>query len=391
MGWFDKKTDESTATSAEREEVETELNGVRSFAKATSAASLKNGDWFASLLRHALDTYSKTVSIAYFRDKYPGLPADAIAARRIELAQRYAMIEGGITATAYTGAIAATIGTGGGSSALTVPGALASFTVDLFFISQLQLRLAFDLAVLYGRPIDMNDPEDLYDLLRVAFGVKAGEVVRGGLPRVAPEAIRQGVKSVVQGPVLAFLQTLPLIGQYLLQRNVIKFAVPAIGIPVSMKLNHYATGRVGEQAREIYRHRAAIDETTERLVERGADIPSMVLETLWLLANADGKLEPEETWMMRSFVREIKELPGSAALLDEFASMINFSSDDYFKRLEALSADAKEVLYDVACSVAVVDRKLQPAEKLLLERMATACGTKFDLAALEVAAKRGTL
>jgi hypothetical protein len=329
---------------AEPEAGEREIDGVRAFANSTNAASLKSGDWFASLLRHALDTYSKTVSIAYFRDKYPGLPADAIAARRIELAQRYAMIEGGITATAYTAAIAATIGTGGGASPLTVPGALASFSLDLFFISQLQLRLAFDLAVLYGHPIDMNDPADLYDLLRVAFGVKAGEVVRCGLRRVAPEAIRQGAKAVVQGPVLAFLQTLPLIGQYLLQRNVIKFAVPAIGIPVSMNLNHYATGRVGAQARESYRHRAAIDEATGRLVERGADMPSMLLETLWLFANADGTLAPEETWMMRSFVREFEELPGTTALLEEFASMINFSSEEYFKRLEALSADSNEVL-----------------------------------------------
>lgn len=391
MGWFGKKNDDSTASSDENRAVEEEIDGLRPMAKATSAEQLKSGEWFATLLRHALDTYSKTVSIEYFRNKYPGLPADAIAARRIELAQRYAMIEGGVTASAYTAAIAATIGTGGGASPLTLPGALGSFSIDLLYVSRLQLRLAFDLAVLYGHPIDLNDPEDLYDLLRVAFGVKAGEVVRGGLPRLAPEAVRQGVKVLVHGPVLAFLQALPLIGQYLLQRNIIKFAVPAIGIPVSMKLNHYMTGRVGEQAREIYRHRAAIDEATERLVDRGAEMPSMLLQTLWLLVSADGNIEPEEAWMMRSFVKEIEALPGSRESLDQFASMINFSADSYFEKLAAMPADAKEILYAVACAAAVADRKLQSEEKALLERMAVACGTSFDPSALEAAAKRGTL
>lgn len=389
MSWFGKKSGNADEA-IDRAHVEEQIEELRDLAKNTSAAQLKSGDWFVSLLRHALDSYAKQVSVEYFRNKYPGLPADAIADRQIELAQRYAMIEGGITASAYTLAIAATIGTGGGASPLTIPGALVSFTVDLLYVSQLQLRLAYDLALLYGRPIDMNDPEDLYDLVRVAFGVKAGEALRGGLPRFAPEAVRQGVKAVVQGPVLAFLQALPLIGQYLLQRNVIKFAVPAIGIPVSMKLNHYMTGRVGSQAREIYRHRAAIDESTQKLVDRASEMSTMLLNTLWIVMYADRTIEPEEAWMLRSFVRELKELGESGPALEKFESMIDLSADAYFVELAAMPDDAKRVLYDIACAAAVVDHRIQQEEKVLLERMAQICGTGFDLAALEAAAKRGT-
>ncbi|MFF1277619.1 hypothetical protein ACFVZC_30120 [Streptomyces marokkonensis] len=51
----------------------------------------------------------------------------------IKLAARYAALEGGLSAGAY---------------AATVPAAVATVMVDIAFITQLQLRLAYDIPVL---------------------------------------------------------------------------------------------------------------------------------------------------------------------------------------------------------------------------------------------------
>lgn len=375
----------------EKARVQAEIDELEAQARATSAAELKDGAWFAKLLRMALETYAREVSAEFFFRKYPGLPADAIAERRIQLAQRYAMIEGGLTASAYTGAVAATIGTGGAASPLTIPGAVVTFTADLLYVTRLQLRLAYDLAVLYGTPVDVNDPEDLYDLIRVAFGIKAGEVLRGALPRIAPEAARQGVKAVIKGPVLAFLQALPVVGQYLLQRNIVKFAVPLFGIPVSMKLNHYMTGRVGKQAREIYRDKAAIQEAVGRLQGRLDAEASLLLRAVWFVVNADQKVEAEEAWLLKSLVAHLAGHEGTTRAIADFQATVNLKESALFRDLDGLDATTAAEIFEFACVTAIVDRELAAPEVAALQRLAGALHQEFDAGSLRKRAKHGVV
>ena len=118
----------------ERSVVEQELDAIREEIKGERFEDLtndiKSGDWFAKLLRSALRTYSEKATPEFFANKYPGLPPDAVVDRQVALAQRYAAIEGGLTASAYTVAVASTIGTAGGASPLMAPAALAAFSVD---------------------------------------------------------------------------------------------------------------------------------------------------------------------------------------------------------------------------------------------------------------------
>ena len=61
---------------------------------------------------------------------------------------------------------------------MTVPAAVVTVMIDVAFITRLQLRLAYDVAVLYRIPIDLSDPDDMWKLIRVAFTIKGGEAVR---------------------------------------------------------------------------------------------------------------------------------------------------------------------------------------------------------------------
>jgi tellurite resistance protein len=372
-----------------RETVTAELESLKRLTASFTAEQIKSGEWFAALLRYALETYAREANAEFFQRKYPGLPADAIAHRRIELAKRYAMIEGGLTASAYSAAIAATIGSAGGASPLTLPGAAASFTVDLFYCSRLQLRLAYDLAVIYGHPVDVDDPEDLYDVLRVAFGIKAGEMLRGALPRLAPEATRQGVKAVVSGSVLAILQALPVIGRYLLQRNIIKFAVPLVGIPLSMKLNHWQTGKVGESAKEIFRERSMIREVGDGIVEGTEVEASLLLRALWLVSMADGAVSEQEARLLRSVIETLSDDGANAAALRHFQEMVDLDRARFESDLRAAPADVRRKVFEIACSVAVVDRDLDAKEVEVLRRLGAICGELVDESRLKVWSKRG--
>lgn len=173
---------------AARAVVEAERSEIREFVQELTMDEIKSGSWFTKLLSHAMSSYTTKVDWAYFQEKYKGVPADGIVDQRIKMASRYAAIEGGPSASAYTVAIAATIGSAGGASPIVVPAAVATVMVDVAYITQLQLRLAYDIAVLYRVPLDLSDPDDLWKLIRVAFTIKGGEVAREGVVKVVPSS-----------------------------------------------------------------------------------------------------------------------------------------------------------------------------------------------------------
>ena len=166
---------------ADQKAVEQERDELRGFISELSLDDIKSGGWFTRLLAQSLSAYTDEVDWRYLQEKYKGVPPDAIVDQRIQMAARYASIEGGLSASAYTGTVAMTIGSLGGASPATVPAAVASLMVDVVYTTRLQLRLAHDISVLYRVPLDTSDPDDLWKLIRVAFTIKSGEFVRGGV------------------------------------------------------------------------------------------------------------------------------------------------------------------------------------------------------------------
>jgi hypothetical protein len=279
--------------------VKSELNDLRDLANTINLSDFKEGLWFSSLLKHALSTYVSRVDAAYFVEKYPNLPRDGIVDRRVASAKNYAAIAGGLNAGAYSMAVAATIGSSGGASPLTVPAAATSFFIDLLYTSQLQLKLAYDLSVLYEHPVDMDDPNDLLDLVKVAFGIKAGETLQSAASKIAPEATRVGVKALASGSRLATLKALPVIGKHLFQRNIIKFSIPMIAIPLSTGINYYSTGTIAKTARRIYRRRAALREAANSISMDLITVPLLALQVIYLVAQADGEVSESEALLIQ--------------------------------------------------------------------------------------------
>jgi hypothetical protein len=363
-----------------REALARELDVLKEEAKGYSIRDLQGGGWFTRILQHALKSYAEQVDAAYFERKYPGLNRDAIVDRRVDLAQRYASLAGGMSASAYSAAVVMTLGTKGGASPITLPAALVAFTADLLFISRLQLQLAYDLSVLYGQPIDLDDPEDLLSLVKVAFGVKAGQELQNAATKLAPEAVRVGVKKVVAGSALQTLRALPVVGRYLLQRNIIKMAIPGVAVPLSAGLNYFTTGQIARVARGIFRTRAVIDEAAPRLATGVEEDQRLFLEVVWLVLRADRKTSAEEAWLLNALAGELALGDGGDEAVASFRDLVELNQDDVLARLSATPEDFKLRAYQAACVAAAVDGDFGRKEKRLLERVATTCGVEYDAA-----------
>ncbi|KZF05994.1 hypothetical protein A2J04_24480 [Rhodococcus sp. EPR-279] len=351
--------------SEERHRVERDRSEVHNFVKQLSGDDIKTGGWFTKLLSHSLSAYSEKVDWQYFQAKYKGVPADAIVDQRIKMASRYAAIEGGLSASAYTATIAATIGSLGGASPATVPAAIATVMVDVAYITQLQLRLAYDVAVLYRVPLDLDDPDDLWKLIRVAFTIKGGEVAREGVVKIVPVAIRPLVKRFYARGVLSAAKSLPIVGKFLLQRNVIKIGIPLVGVPLSVVLNRYTTQVSGRHARAVFRNEARVLELATRLSTRSKH-PRLALWVAWLVIKADGEISDDEALLIRHLVTIIGDQ--HKIVDDQFAQLVDVSEDEVWEQFAAESGGFADIL-ELANEVASVDGAPNRAERATISKI----------------------
>lgn len=371
-------------TSAERASVRRDLGNLKGFAEGLSLDDIRQGAWFTRLLKFSLDQYVREADAAYFKTRYPGLPADAVVQARIQLAARYASIEGGISAGAYTGAVAATIGTGGGASPLTLPAAGISFVLDLLFMSNLQLRLAHDISVLYRVPLDLSDPEDLWKLIRIAFAIKTGEAGREAIGKGVPVLVRPIVKRIFSGSTLAAARSLPVVGKYLLQRNVIKFAIPAVGVPVSMAVNYWSTRVAASQAVKMFRGEARIVEAARRMTA-GTAHHSELLWVLWLIVKSDALIHENERLLLKHVTALVGDLDSELAAIAGLESTVELNERMVWTMLASATGDL-EALYDAAVVAAAIDGKINVNELTNLKKLARYCKVTFDEDAVRRAA-----
>jgi tellurite resistance protein len=286
------------------------------------------------------------------------------------MAARYAALEGGLSAGAYTASVAATIGTFGGASPATVPAAVATVMVDVAYITRLQLHLAYDVAVLYRVPLDLSDPEDMWKLIGVAFTIKSGEVAREGVVKVVPAMMRPLIKRFYSGPVLAAGKGLPLVGKHLLQRNVIKIGIPLVGVPLAILVNRYTTMIAGRHARAVFRNEARVIELASNLCERSQH-PQLMLWVAWLVIMADGKISDDEALLIRHLVRLVRER--HQVIDDQLTHLVDVDPAEVWRRLDAELGDVSDLL-DAANQVATVDGEVNARERAVISELQDRCG-----------------
>lgn len=371
----------------DRDWVASELAWLKELAASFSLDELRRGDWLARLARFSLDQYESEVDARYFRAKYPRLTAEAMVSARIELAARYASIEGGLSAGAYTGAVAASIGSAGGASPLTLPAAGLSFVLDLLYLSHLQLRLAYDIAVINRVPLDLQHPEDLWKLIRIAFAVKGTEAGREAIGKGVPVLVRPIVQRIFSGSSTVAASSLPVLGRHLLQRNAIKFALPAVGVPLSMAVNYWSTRAAGLHAARLFAEEAKIVDTARRVVTSTSHHAEL-LWVLWMIVKADALIHENERLLLKHVTAMVSDLDSELAAISGLGDITDVNQEGVWTRLSEVSGE-RAPLYDAGVAAAAIDHRVNVNELEVLRRLAAHCSVPFDEGAVRRAARNG--
>ena len=175
-----------------------------------------------------------------------------------------------------------------------------------------------------------------------------------------------------------------MVGKYLMQRNVIKFTIPAVGVPLSVAVNYWSTKTAGAQAAKVFRREARIVEAARRMTERTSRRAEL-LWVLWLVIKADGLVHENERLLLKHVTGIVRDLESELAALTELEATIDLEHKKVWAMLTAAEGDLT-ALYDAGTVAAAVDGKINVNELTTLRKLAEYCSADFDEGAIRALA-----
>ncbi len=369
-------------------QIKTELKDLKKMAVAFGPASLRDGTWFNEFVHAMLSSYAEKIikagGVEYFRKKYPGLTQDAIAEKLCTLAMRYAAIAGGVTGiTASTGVL-------GG---LTIPVLITTIGGEILYTTRLQVRLMYDLATVYGDPIDLDDPEQLYRAFTLAYGISGVSANAGAIAAAAgPEVVRAqtyrlftGRMPIIQEAAKKILG--PNIGKMITRNAILKVIVPGAGVAISSGWNYVSTKGIAEAGRqelklEARARQTAIDLCNEAKL-KSDDLP-IIVQAVQALITIDGSIDPRELKVYQAIVKCLN-IPDEA--LQEIEARVEINADTIEKQLRAVKrVKLRKALAELLKLTSAASGTIAPAELDLLNRFLSALDARLDLDELQAQA-----
>ncbi|NCG22410.1 MAG: hypothetical protein GWP91_25625 [Rhodobacterales bacterium] len=354
-------------------QIQSELRELQALAQQTPSAALGDGSWLLLAIRESFDGYTDDTHIHSLRTQHPGqTDVHDLAQARISDATKRATIAGGLSAGAYASVVMATLASGG-LAGITLPAAAAAFAADLYYVTRVQLRLAWDLSVIYDTPLNIQDDTDLRALTRVAFGVELDQEAHHATKGLAPLASRLGTRATTSIVRLASRPALQTVGRTLALRSLAKFAIPAIGVPLCAGINYLTTRSIGYAARDIFRGQDRARRLACTL--RSAPNQQLLSRTVLLILRADGRLRAAESALVDDL---IQGWPDAGLVTLDAQRDLATSTSQLYTQLADASPDVQALVFESAVHAALLDGELHSDESKVLGELAKVCGQVWN-------------
>ena len=333
--------------------------------------------WFTRLARWYLARRFARHQAGHGLSQEPSRALDASAGDRAERAITIACVKaafsGAVSGTVSTGATLATAQTEGALAFAAVPVAVAAIGGEMLYRSILQLDLTCDLAEIFGVSYDPSHEEDLWRLYALAFGTSDHDEDAEAEGDQGKELVREvtHVESEDVGEK---------IGHLVLGESIMRNVIPVVGIVSSAITNVVLTRKMGHTVRRYFRYQRAFGDTFSHAIELLQGEPrDLLIEGMWFIFTADGKLSPEEAACLGKLVHKLDPV-------ERHAVTHRFVEDelDWTERLaQGVPDELRDVFLHALEVAAAVDKEVSVPERKILRRAARALGREFDLARVE--------
>lgn len=360
-----------------KSQVVKELEQAKALAKSFDFEQVKNGEWFVALLRQVIKAYDRNARAVYFQKKYPGLSADEIADILTSVTVRYATIAGAVAGVAASANEIAALASGGMTAALFV-GAIGA---EMLYISNIQMRLVLDISVLYDLQLDADDPEDILMIFGYALGAAPAEILGKGLLLATRAGTTSAIKRVVsKGTLEAVKKFAQRLGLKILQRTIIKYAVPVASAAVGSGYNYLTTKSVGQIAKLHFKNRGKVTDELRAAISRQNTYELAVPAAVMFMAQVDGNVSPKEKELYRAMLSRMSFAEHTPA---DFQRLVNNEQSilDAVSQIE--DVELRKVLVELLTLMAIYDGVLVDEEREFLLNAAERLGVSLDIEQVE--------
>jgi hypothetical protein len=293
---------------------------------------------------------------------------------RAHSAIRWACIKSAVTGASAgavsTGATLVTAQTEGIGGIVAVPIAAAAIGGEMVYRAFVHVDLTWQLAEIFGVNFDTTDQKDLWRLYALAFGTSDHEENHGADPG---KALVHEV-SHVEGE-----QVGEQIGHQVLGESVMRNVVPFVGIASAAITNYMVTRKLGDTIRRYMRYQRALSDAFANATHACRDHLEMLIEGVWFIFSADGKLLPEEAAVLAHLLQKLDPIARHAVTA-------RFTEDehDWAHRLDAeIPGEVRRSFFHALEVAAAVDKEVGLPERKILRRAARELGLEFDMARIE--------
>jgi uncharacterized tellurite resistance protein B-like protein len=343
----------------------------------TNAHERERRSWFSRVVgsymkRHRRRAAAEKAAIAR-GEKTAKKVDDRPAPERANSAIRWACIKSAVTG-ATAGAISTTATmltaeTEGLAGIVAVPFAAATIGGEMIYRAFVHVDLTCELAEIFEVKFDTENEADLWRLYALAFGTDDHEE---GSSDPGAELIHSVTHTEGE-------QVGEKIGSQVLGESVMRNIVPFFGIVSSAVTNYVLTKRLGDTVRRAMRYQRAMDDTFETWSHACEAHLDLLIEGMWFVFTADGKLSPEEVTCLAKLLDKLDPVRRHAV-------MKRFTDDeiDFLERITAEIPTEMRPAFLRALEVgAAVDKIVGLPEKKILRRVAHHLDIELDMAAIQ--------
>lgn len=303
--------------------IKSQVNQFKMMFKDNPIEEIKSGSWFTKILQLVLDE-SRNLSAEYFVKKYIGLDKESIARRLIKTTSNYTAIAGGLAGAAASAAELSTLVSGGWSLAA-AGGVLIG---EISYITYLQLKLIYEISVIYNAKLDRNDPEDLITIFWYSLGINKWEEVSNAVLKAGPrsteylgrKALRSGLRKSIQS-VVGKLGGQKL-ARKITEKALLKFIVPGVNIPIAAGVNKIFTKKLGNNAINTFKRRSITLESIDKLKKFERHFQLLSIPLIYHMGIFDQKNKIDKVIeMQNTVVKYLKVNSGEEEIIDDLISI----------------------------------------------------------------------
>jgi uncharacterized protein (DUF697 family) len=346
---------------------------LRHAADQMGVRSLREGSWLQSIIAEHARSYSEANPANGWEDLHPGVSRDDFARREIERTARMVTATGIASATGASAGELLMLVTEGLAAPVGVPVAAISMILGEGYTAFLQIKMACDLASIYGAPFDPDDLGELAALVGRALDIK---------PESAPAAEEQGdddpsfrfTGAIVELRDNAITKH---VGKKLFELSALKSAIPVLGVALSARWNYVSTWKLGVVVRRHVRHRAALLDAIRGLGMATAPNPAFIIAGGWLLTTADGVASYDEVKALTAIIGTVAKEERASMNLE---NLLRTDQEKWFEDLASVSKETVPPLLEVLYLIAATDKHLHEAERRFLCRVGKVLSVEIDFA-----------